>query len=369
MKRLGLIVALGGLTGRTRMIEEFVLMRFRSLWFAVLFVVSGFAFLGIGSLGIGPLVSAQSDKAQSPAPIDRPRALAVAKRLVGGDPGALPELRALGPAVVPVIRAELVAGGKVDLLEKLIGQIAREHLELAVEKERTLIYYGQFEHLAALGEEAGAVFVRILRDEDLDRELRVRAGIALGDIRTVLSDAVRHRVQGELRAIAKDFLTEVWCVTEAKFLLARLGDRSLVEEPIARNQKIATQTPTAGNLPEIVGAHTELAEIFYRIQEYPAAIKHYQQKRVILVDLSARVREELRVGIAQETALLDYNLACSLSLAGRIDDCFSTLEQALIHETVTLGMVAADGDLRALRADPRFAAWFKRLEEKATPPE
>ena len=92
---------------------------------------------------------------------------------------------------------------------------------------------------------------------------------------------------------------------------------------------------------------------------------HYQQKRAILLDLKQRIRPELQAGLDQEVALLDYNLACSLSLAGRLDDCFATLEGAFDGEVVIVEMILADGDLRSLRADSRFAEWLKKLRQRS----
>lgn len=299
--------------------------------------------------------------------LDRETAVAAAKRWVAGDDTAASELTALGPDVVPAVRGVLVEGGRDRLLSELIEAITRSELARSVERESSLIYYGQFDRLTVLGEEAGLAFRKILADEDAPREVRTRASIALGDIRSVFSAAVLERVQGELRSLARDFLTEPWCAIEASYLLARLGDRSLVQGQIEANQEIAAQTPTPANLPEIVGAHTDLAEVFYRIQDYAAAIKHYQQKRVILVDLVGLAREELKPGIAQEIALLDYNLACSMSLAGRLDACFETLASSLQHPSITLDMVQKDGDLRALRADARYNAWLERRRQALKP--
>ncbi|MGE3164534.1 MAG: hypothetical protein AB7O52_06495 [Planctomycetota bacterium] len=302
------------------------------------------------------------------APVEPAHALAVAGRWIGGDAGAAAELTRLGPAVVPIVRGLLVESGKERLLAELVGALARAELERSIREESSLIYYGQFDSLTVLGEEAGLAMLAILTDEDAVRELRTRASIALGDLRGVMTEPTLQRLQGELRALARDFLTEPWCAVEASYLLARLGDRSLVQSQIESNLAIVGQPPTPANLPEIIGAHTDLAEVYYRIQDYASAIKHYQLKRVILMDLSQRAREELRAGIAQEVALLDYNLACSQSLDGRIDACYETLERSLVHPTITLDMVQNDGDLRPLRADGRFAAWRERMRALVRPP-
>lgn len=57
-----------------------------------------------------------------------------------------------------------------------------------------------------------------------------------------------------------------------------------------------------------------------------------------------------------------YNLACSLSLLGRIDEAFTALARSIELGFRDLRLLAADPDLKAVRTDPRFFS----LVEKAT---
>jgi Flp pilus assembly protein TadD len=59
-----------------------------------------------------------------------------------------------------------------------------------------------------------------------------------------------------------------------------------------------------------------------------------------------------------------YNFACSLSLLGRVDEAFASLEQAIELGFRDLRLLAADPDLKAVRADARFSS----LVDKATKP-
>jgi len=70
-------------------------------------------------------------------------------------------------------------------------------------------------------------------------------------------------------------------------------------------------------------------------------------------------RELVRRAPECETAR--YNLACSLSLTGAIDEAFAVLEQAILLGYVDADQIAADDDLAALRPDPRFTALLVRL--------
>jgi tetratricopeptide (TPR) repeat protein len=68
---------------------------------------------------------------------------------------------------------------------------------------------------------------------------------------------------------------------------------------------------------------------------------------------------ELRAGLAEkggDDARLLYDLACIESLAGRRDDALEHLGRALELDPELGRHAAEDGDLDALRGDPRFAA-------------
>lgn len=304
------------------------------------------------------VATTRSTWATGPVPLEREQARAAATRFLEGNDDAADVLVAAGPNVVPLIQDVFVSQDKLLRWGELLERVAQASLQNTIDTQPNLIYYGQFSHLVVLGEHAGMPLLRIFRSEDNARELRVRAGIAMGDLRGQFSEQTILRMRGELRNIIHDFLTEVWCVTEAGYVLARLGDRSHVEKRMRADLEVIAQPPTAGNLTDLIASHTQLAEIHYRTEDYPQAVKHYRQKRAILGDLRALVRPELRGGIDQEIALLDYNMACSLSLAGRIDECFATLEGALDGDLVSTEMIQADGDLRALRAHANYASWL-----------
>lgn len=305
------------------------------------------------------LVFVTTLSAQPPAePMPAVSVAELGDRYLAGDAEAGVALCVRGPAVVGELRQKFRDAQRSPLLVELAEAIARTTLRRALAEEGTLIYYGQFEELRPLGDEGGFALLNVVRDEDAQRVIRVRAALAVGDVTPALSDGTQAQLRKQLQALIDDFLTEEWCALEAGYLLARLGDRSFVDGRIAEYSKVAGQEPTLARVPEIIGAQTELAEVHYRIADYANAVKHYRQKRVILLDLKERVTTELQPGIDEEVALLDYNLACSLSLAGRFDEAFESLESALKHDSATLAMVQADGDLRRLRETPNFAAWF-----------
>lgn len=60
--------------------------------------------------------------------------------------------------------------------------------------------------------------------------------------------------------------------------------------------------------------------------------------------------------------VVQYNLACSYSLLGEIDDAFKTLKQAIMLGYDDFDYLRRDPDLENLRKDRRFEALFKALK-------
>ena len=66
------------------------------------------------------------------------------------------------------------------------------------------------------------------------------------------------------------------------------------------------------------------------------------------------------VRLEPEEPIVHYNLACSLSLLGRIDDGIEELTRAVDLGYEDVEHMLKDRDLRALRNDPRFEVLAKR---------
>jgi tetratricopeptide (TPR) repeat protein len=84
-------------------------------------------------------------------------------------------------------------------------------------------------------------------------------------------------------------------------------------------------------------------------------------------DYTQRGRFEEGLQVDQKLTELDpknplsfYNLACSLSLTGKLDEALRALESALDLGYRDFKWMARDPDLKALRKDPKYA----RLREK-----
>jgi tetratricopeptide (TPR) repeat protein len=60
-----------------------------------------------------------------------------------------------------------------------------------------------------------------------------------------------------------------------------------------------------------------------------------------------------------------YNLACSYSLLGLVEQSFEVLKRALTLGYDNLELLETDDDLKNLRTDERFQTYFQVLREKA----
>lgn len=334
--------------------------------------VRGILLLALFSLSPGPALRADDPVPAAPAPavpavppIADEALPALVTAFAAGDAAAEETLRAQGPAIVPRVRPLLGEEG-LPALRRLVRSIARDALRRSQAEEGAVRYRGQFASLAALGPEGAEALLEIFADEDAPLDERNRASTALGDVGGPAQAPA-------LRRLADDFLAEEWVEREAKFLLARFGDSSAVDELLAEQRAIAAKELSAATLPSILTAHGALAEIHYRIEQYDRAVEHYLKKQTLLAELHGRVRPELREAIQEEIDLLQYNLACSLALAGEVDEAFGALDRSMASRAITLDMVRTDGDLRAVRADPRYEEWLaewtrrRDAEAKETP--
>ena len=65
-----------------------------------------------------------------------------------------------------------------------------------------------------------------------------------------------------------------------------------------------------------------------------------------------------------DDSVLLYNVACNFANMGETDEAIGFLERAVGHGMVSAAWMRNDTDLASLRADPRFQALLKQLEEK-----
>ncbi|MFW6163579.1 MAG: TPR end-of-group domain-containing protein [Planctomycetota bacterium] len=62
--------------------------------------------------------------------------------------------------------------------------------------------------------------------------------------------------------------------------------------------------------------------------------------------------------------IVHYNLACSYSLLGRVDEALEALEQAIAFGYDDFRYIHEDPDLKRVRSDPRFVALLEAALRK-----
>jgi tetratricopeptide (TPR) repeat protein len=149
------------------------------------------------------------------------------------------------------------------------------------------------------------------------------------------------------------------------------GRRSQIPE---RDFDPSTSSMAKTRKPSLLGARTaRTLGLEFEISIYEKASEWEPRDEEILDALghayTARGRYEKGLEVDQRLTEIDpvnptyvYNLACSLSLLGRIDESFAALERAIDVGFRDSRLLAADPDLKAVRTDPRFFG----LVEKAT---
>jgi hypothetical protein len=113
-----------------------------------------------------------------------------------------------------------------------------------------------------------------------------------------------------------------------------------IEFDIAFFEDILAHNPTH------LEAMRTLAELYTRTGRFRAGLQI--DRRVV----AARPRDPVA----------HYNLACSLALTGRLDECFQVLRQALRLGYRDLEYMSADSDLDAAQKDPRWQRLFDRIQ-------
>lgn len=300
--------------------------------------------------------------------------------------GELGDERALGPLVASLIaERELVRRaqaraltrfgepGRQALLEALqehpeaeenvrfaLGFFARRLVEERLRAKVTTrggygFYEGQFEDIVELGPSATPVLLDIFRDpyhryqseilgpfpaSNLASKLRYLAGEALADMKD-------PQVLPELRAIyegvgeSDPFLDRDEVREAAAYAMFRIGEPGPYEQVLEERRRLHQSAPS--NFPN----KWRLANMLIRTRHLDEAESLY--------------REIIGDQPANETA--HFNMACIMSLAGRLDEAIMELRRAVEAGYDDWEWMSCDGDLSAAREHPAFASVLGEIKE------
>jgi tetratricopeptide (TPR) repeat protein len=177
-----------------------------------------------------------------------------------------------------------------------------------------------------------------------------------------LRDCVHGRPDPELlaqlRKLAANQVESRVVIKEAGFALAQFGDRSVLEE---RLRELEARAQAKDELVRGRALY-ELADLHNNIRDFAQAADLHQ-RHLALLEASEPLRKSTRT-----LPTMYYNACCSLALAGRIDEAFTRLDQAvdlgLQGDALPRSLLEADTDIAVLRQDPRFAKVLARLDAK-----
>jgi hypothetical protein len=216
---------------------------------------------------------------------------------------------------------------------------------------------GMFASLEKLDRQKVAdAFLDILSSTTQQRGARDLAGEGLAQL-----GSKRHIEP--LRAIMADSNPSHDAVRQrVVYTLARLGDRSFVDQQFADLAKKMAEAKKPEMTPQETAKwadyYRQMAVLYQNIHDNDAAIKNYESFLSGIQPVTDKLGPQV-AGIFQNVF---YNLACLYALKGNVEVGFNWLEKALASGYNNFKWANTDGDLAALRKDPRFKPLIETWE-------
>ncbi len=230
-----------------------------------------------------------------------------------------------------------------------LGQVERALRTLIPPDGDIGFFDGMFANLQQLGHGVVPHLLAIARSGGHDYTLRNLAVEALGetakqaDMADIGKLARGHGLGGDPRFAQP-------LAQAAVYVLHKLGDSTQLDAQIKQLKARITQGRRMGARPaQLSKPFRDLAIRYLRKDDYNNAIATYRQ--AIQADPDNR-------GINY------YNLACAYSLASRVEEGLTALEQAVMEGYKGFEWMKRDGDLKNLRKNPRFKKLLKGRQRK-----
>ena len=142
-----------------------------------------------------------------------------------------------------------------------------------------------------------------------------------------------------------------------------IGDRVLIRKDEDKKQtKQGIHLPDKIEIPTITGRVVAISAKVERDADYP--IKQYDKAAEAYNQIETAMKDETRYAKSRERGFTQYNLACCLSLAKRVDEALKALETSLQCGYNEWKWLEIDGDLNNVRSEPRFAELVKKYKDK-----
>lgn len=269
-----------------------------------------------------------------------------------------------GMVMVKPLAAAVAAEANTDIVEHLRSTEIALDMGMALGSIRRYLghdgklsgtFIGMFDDLDVHDRaRVGAAFVALYADPSQTQDTRRLAGEG------VAQKGSKEHIKA-VKALAEDPDEVEGIRSSAVYVLARLGDRSLVDEIIGGLRKrfddvIARADADRKPLYE-AAFHNQMAVVNQNLHDNAAALESYRAYLRIMEPYADRLDEGNRTQMANAW----YNVACLESRAGSVDAAFQALEKSFAHGYRDFTWAQTDGDLENLRKD---RARFDTLVEK-----
>jgi HEAT repeat protein len=252
-------------------------------------------------------------------------------------------LKGLGAKAIPHLKKILKEKGDTlkrkediqEIVDELEGNIAEEAIKKLFPKDDSPgTFPGMTKPvLAELGEEAERLLTVALKTSYRETIVRVLAATALGELG-------KPSAIPTLEAVFKDEWEGREVRLAAAQALDKLGKTEYFDKILQNAEK------AHGEKPEDLRVMFDLAG--------------YYRHRNDLVKTEAIWRKALKVD--GENTTIHYNLACTLSVAGKTEEALGALETAVAKGYKSVQWMEMDGDLSNIRAEERYKALVKKLK-------
>ena len=302
------------------------------------------------SYGLSKAITAEGEADEAAMKVAKDRVIAVFAA-EGKDAQAAARAKAIeaGVATKKVLKG---------LRQRILGQRKNLVLQFVSSQMRSgARFAGQYRPLRHLGSDVGMLILDTVENppQRVNEFMRATLLGALRDTETALSDKTASRISD----IATDDFEDEGVMRMAMYVLHTF------KKPDLLAKYIKTLTADTQKKGRAIDAWSQLAEVHWQVGRYGEAVKCYDALLALEGELPA-----------ERVPTMYYNKACSLTLGGKIDDAFATLEIALQKGKATLSnqLLWVDGDIKKLREDERFVALMKKFgrptsrKEALTPP-
>ena len=260
---------------------------------------------------------------------------------------------------------------KVDDRDLLFALDRAIHIRLAQEAIGKYLgrgaFHGMYDHLKSRGLKIAQAFLFIFSDRI---ESAMKRAYAADGVAELCPPANRSAFRKKIALIHGDDDETPAMKDTAMILLARLGDRKLLDARLLENRNIVVEelSKEAGerSYRKLLLSYQQSADLLQRVGDNDTAAEVNTDYIRLVLNLCtfASQTAEARSNIAGQC----YDFACILSQLGRIDFALHMLETSFNWGLTAFDWAKTDKDLTALRKHPGFNPLVERWQSGKSKP-